>query len=73
MILMLIRAFDIVHMVPIPMHPNHSVREQGVVSTRASHGAFEEHGVAHCFVGACAELVQEGRFHVSGEFLRIAR
>jgi hypothetical protein len=69
MILMLIRALDIIHMVFIPMDPDDPVGQQRIMCASASHRVFEKHGVAHGFVGSCVELVEEGGFHVAGEFL----
>jgi hypothetical protein len=52
------------------MDSNHSIGQQRIVGTSASHRIFEEHGVAHGFIGTGAELVEQGCFHVAREFLR---
>ncbi len=67
--MMLICAFDLHHMILIPMDPYYSVSEQVVFGAHARHCVFEKEGVAHCFVGSGAELVEECQFHVTGEFL----
>jgi len=69
MITVLIRALNIIHMILIPMNADNSVREQSVVSPGAGHRVFEEHGVAHGFIGAGAQLLQKRGFHVAVEFL----
>jgi hypothetical protein len=69
-VVVLICAFDVVHVVLIPMNPDHPVREQRIVSAGASHCFLEEYGVAHGFVGACAELLKQRGFHVAMEFLK---
>ena len=69
MIFMLIRALDLLHMISVPMHTYNSVDEQVVFRAHTCHGIFEEHSITHSFVSSSAELVQEGEFHMAGEFL----
>lgn len=70
MILVLKCALDLSHMIPVPMDSNHSIGQQRIVGTGASHRVFEEHSVAHGLIGTRAELVEQGCFHVAREFLK---
>ena len=56
----MIRALNLLQMIPVPVDSHYSVCEQVVFCACAAHGVFEEEGVAHGFVGAGAELVEEG-------------
>jgi len=67
--MMVIRGLNLLHMIAIPMNSHHAVCEKLVLGTRTSHGIFEQHCVAPCFVGSGAELMEESQFHVAGEFL----
>jgi hypothetical protein len=63
--MMLISTFNLLQMIPVPMNPHNSICEKGVFGTCAVHCIFEEEGVAHGFVDAGAELVEERVFHVA--------
>jgi hypothetical protein len=63
--MMLISTFNLLQMILIPMNPHNSIREKGIFGAYAVHCIFEEEGVAHGFVDAGAELVEEGVFHVA--------
>ncbi len=67
---MLICALNLRHMIAIPMGSNDPVNKQGILGSSTGHGFFEEDSVAHGFVDARAELVQESVFHMAGEFLQ---
>ena len=69
--LMLIRSLDLHHIISIPMNSHHPINQQMVFCSHARHRVFEEHRVAHRFVGGCAELLQEGKFHVARKFLSL--
>ena len=67
--LMLISTLDLIHMIAIPVSAYYSLREERILGSHACHGVLEKLGITHCLVGSSPELVNESRFHVTGEFL----
>lgn len=60
-----IRCLDALQMRLIPVRAHGAVEQQTVLGSHPGHAVFEEESVAEGTVGAGAELVEEGAFHVS--------
>lgn len=56
-------------MISIPVDSDDAVGKEVIFCASAGHSVFEEEGIAHGFVGARAQLLEEGLFHVTREFL----